>query len=854
MARGAGIAETPGKTPTGRSEIALLGGTRIGPYDLVRPIGRGARGVVYEAFHRVLRRRAALKLLSIPPLGEPEGRRAHARFLREARAAVSVRHPHIVEVFDCGLEAGTGIAFLAMELIEGETLADLLKRQRPLSLEHAVDVILPILSAVAELHAAGIVHRDLKPANILLPLGRDRGPVLADFGASWADDSLSLTAPGILLGTPEYLAPELFSPSSRASERSDQYALGVILYEMVMGAVPFRASAVTPGATPGRAVVLPSTAAPWLPSGFDDVVLRALDADPNARFSSADALAEALAPFASPRAWGRRVREQPTTTGATDKRTGLDADRHPSETVSSVGGTPASQPDAVRGSAVPSAFARLTVPGTASPAFDARGADNARMRTVMKLGVVVWLAYFLLDVLVVTWLGVSTIRFFVALRLFVLAVLTYALYRLRDPLLSARVATTLDLVVITSGIVSVSIMCLPFWGVESPYATGICIILVLRVLFANEPWQRGLVMHGVPALAYPLVMVVGALVEPSIARQFHNPRSLALFVTHLSFVFGMVLFATAGGHIIWLLRRAVVEARELGRYKLKRRIGSGAAGDVWLAHHAALKHDVAIKILRPDGLDDVGISRFEREVRATSELAHPNSVRILDFGITEDGLRYYAMEFLEGDTLAALVARQGPLQAARARHIALQAARALGEAHWRGIDHRDVKPSNLFVTTLGAEADVVKVLDFGIARFTHGAEGDDATLTRNGAILGTPAYMSPEAASGRQVDARADVYALGAVLYFMLTGQPPFGPAHGGGIGVLLAHVAHAPETPSSRLGTPLPQDLEEIVMRCLKKSPLERYTDASALAAALEACGSARAASAPPAALRVDA
>jgi tRNA A-37 threonylcarbamoyl transferase component Bud32 len=464
-------------------------------------------------------------------------------------------------------------------------------------------------------------------------------------------------------------------------------------------------------------------------------------------------------------------------------------------------------------------------------------AETARMRTVTRLGLVVWCAFFAVDLLVVRYLGVKTISFFAIVRLVVLADVVLVLWCLRGPVLSSWARMALDLPMHTLCAGAIALLCVPFWGLESPYAAGICLVLVHRVLFGGEPWKRGVLMYGIPAITYPLVLLGAALFVPSVARQFHDARALTLFSIYLSFVFGTAVLATMGGHLVWSLRRAVSEARSLGRYKLTRRIGSGATGDVWLAHHAALKRDVAVKILRQEAHNDVGISRFEREARATAELAHPNTVRVFDFGTTEDGLWYYAMELLEGETLGELVRREGPLPPVRAIHLALQAARALSEAHGHGIVHRDVKPSNLFVTTLGGERDFVKVLDFGIARFSRVAGAADSTLTTEGDIVGTPAYISPEAVLGLEVDARADVYALGAVVYFMLTCRPPFERRDEGALGVLLAHVHHPPEPPSVRMGAQIPADLEAIVMRCLEKMPAARYPDATALAAALVAC-----------------
>jgi serine/threonine-protein kinase len=467
---------------------------------------------------------------------------------------------------------------------------------------------------------------------------------------------------------------------------------------------------------------------------------------------------------------------------------------------------------------------------------DPQVADAARMRNVAKVGAVVWASFWLLDALVASSLNVDHPRIFLAIRLPELIFCLFVVHKLRDPELTLRGRTGLDLALTTLGSASIAAMCIPFGGIASHYAPGICLVLLTRSLFGGEPWRRGAIMYAVPTTAYPVVMVVAGAFDASIAAQFHETRALAIFAINLAFVVGMAGFGVAGGHMVWALRRAVFEARNMGRYKLRRRIGHGATGEVWLAHHAALKRDVALKILRPELCDDVGISRFEREVRATAELAHPNTVRIFDFGATEDGLWYYAMELLEGETLSDLVRRRGPLPPQRALRIASQVAHALGEAHWRGIVHRDIKPGNLFMLALGSEPDFVKVLDFGIARRARANARGDETLTREGHILGTPAYISPEAAAGRAVDARADVYSLGAVLYFMLTGYAPFDAAGEGAIGLLMAHLNQAPQTPSARLGAALPDAVEAIVMRCLAKSPNDRYRDATELASALDA------------------
>jgi serine/threonine-protein kinase len=256
-------------------------------------------------------------------------------------------------------------------------------------------------------------------------------------------------------------------------------------------------------------------------------------------------------------------------------------------------------------------------------------------------------------------------------------------------------------------------------------------------------------------------------------------------------------------------------------------------GDVWLAYHPGLKRDVAVKILKPEEQErSTGAqARFEREVRATAELKHPNTVRVFDYGATEDGLWYYVMEFLEGETLAEHVERLGPLPPARAVHIVGQAARALAEAHEHRIVHRDIKPDNIFLTALGGEHDFVKVIDFGIAKVNR----PDGTKTNTGWVLGTPEYISPEVATGECADARSDVYALGAVLHFLLCGRPPFEADNAAGL--LFAHVNHSASPPSSVLGRPLPSDVEAVVLRALAKDPSSRYATGAELALALASC-----------------
>jgi serine/threonine-protein kinase len=227
------------------------------------------------------------------------------------------------------------------------------------------------------------------------------------------------------------------------------------------------------------------------------------------------------------------------------------------------------------------------------------------------------------------------------------------------------------------------------------------------------------------------------------------------------------------------------------------------------------------------------LARFEREVQATAKLSHWNTVDIFDYGRTEDGTFYYVMEYLPGMNLSELVRNYGPLPTPRALHLVRQVANALSEAHDLGLVHRDIKPANIFSAIRGGRYDVAKLLDFGLAKPL--IQAADAQITQEGAITGSPLYMSPEQATGdHEPDARSDIYALGAVMYFLLTGRPPFDDEKP--MRVLIAHAHEQPQPPSQH-NPNVPEDVELVVMRCLQKDPRDRYQSAAELVAAIEDC-----------------
>lgn len=297
------------------------------------------------------------------------------------------------------------------------------------------------------------------------------------------------------------------------------------------------------------------------------------------------------------------------------------------------------------------------------------------------------------------------------------------------------------------------------------------------------------------------------------------------------------VIAVWGVRTIGLLRREAFEARQLGQYRLKQPIGAGGMGEVYLAEHVMMKRPCAIKLIRPEKAGDAkSLARFEREVKATAKLTHWNTVEIFDYGRADDGTFYYVMEYLPGLNLGQLVELHGALPPERAIHLLTQTCEALGEAHRKNLIHRDIKPGNIFAANRGDVYDVVKLLDFGLAKPL--ADVGDTGITQDGNITGSPLFMSPEQASGDSaVDSRSDIYSLGVVAYYLLAGVPPFSGDNA--MRVLISHIQADPSPPSEH-NPDIPKDLEEVVMRCLQKDPEHRYQDAEQLREAFADCACA--------------
>ncbi|MFO0968685.1 MAG: serine/threonine-protein kinase [Gemmataceae bacterium] len=361
----------------------------------------------------------------------------------------------------------------------------------------------------------------------------------------------------------------------------------------------------------------------------------------------------------------------------------------------------------------------------------------------------------------------------------------------------------------------------------------LAIVICFGIVVPN-PWKQTLVRVAFMMLvAFVTDVVVWSQYLPA-GEEFLASSAITGCMT-LFIGAGVTVF---GSYRIERLTSQVSEAqrllREFGQYKLIRRLGGGAMGEVHLAEHQLLKRPCAVKFIRPELAGDSGaLSRFDREVKAMTRLTHWNVVEIYDYGRLEDGTFYYVMEYVPGMNLDEAVREFGPMPAARVVHILRQLCAGLSHAHSLGLVHRDIKPSNVILGERGGVCDTVKLLDFGLVK--NQVLDGQTQVTRDGAVVGTPSFMSPEQARGSErLTHHTDLYSLGALGYFLLTGQPPF--VRPSVIETMHAHIAD-PAVPPSHLCPTVPPDLEAVILTCLAKAPEKRYADADALDRALSEC-----------------
>ena len=349
---------------------------------------------------------------------------------------------------------------------------------------------------------------------------------------------------------------------------------------------------------------------------------------------------------------------------------------------------------------------------------------------------------------------------------------------------------------------------------------------------------------AVPSTPARTLVVSSVAILPMAAASAYEPVGasvpgihLTAFMDTTTWCIAAVAMMVVASRVIFGLRAEVDKVRRLGQYTLEGKLGEGGMGVVYRASHAMLRRPTAIKILKPEMAGEDALRRFEREVQLTASLSHPSTVAIFDYGRTPQGLFYYAMEYLDGLNLEQLVRADGKQPPARVACILRQICGALGEAHAVGLVHRDVKPANIILSERGGMPDVAKVVDFGLVKsFEAGRSAVDLEVTTANVLVGTPLYMAPEAIAGDVApDGRSDLYALGAVGYFLLTGAPVF---QGKSVVEVFAHHLHTPpEPPSLRSGIHIPDDLERVILRCLAKRPGDRYDNARALQHALDKC-----------------
>jgi eukaryotic-like serine/threonine-protein kinase len=376
------------------------------------------------------------------------------------------------------------------------------------------------------------------------------------------------------------------------------------------------------------------------------------------------------------------------------------------------------------------------------------------------------------------------------------------------------------------------------WAPWDPAATvrgisWVCVWIVAFPVLVPSPVRRTLTASLGAAATGPL-----ALVLVSEVRGFPLP-GLGVLVDLFEPLLLCALLAPVLSQIVYRLGRELSRARRFGSYELVERLGVGGMGEVWLARHHMLARPAAIKLIRADVVGPLPTDRtalerrFEREAQAIAKLESPHTIQLFDFGVSDSGRFYYVMELLDGLDLETLVKHHGPMPPERAIHLLLQVCHSLRDAHQRGMVHRDVKPANLYVCRKGADDDFVKVLDFGLVKSLGEERGVGSTQT---GLLGTPAFLPPELArTPRQVDQRADLYSLGCVAYWLLTGRLVF--EADSPLGMLACHLQEPPEPPSRHSGGALPAELDELILRCLQKEPGDRPGTIDEVVDALKAC-----------------
>jgi serine/threonine-protein kinase len=367
----------------------------------------------------------------------------------------------------------------------------------------------------------------------------------------------------------------------------------------------------------------------------------------------------------------------------------------------------------------------------------------------------------------------------------------------------------------------------------------VAVWMLLFFVVVPAPPRKALLAALASGLAVPITLSLTLTFGPPTIE----PVTPGQIFVGLTFPYLLVaIMAYVAARVVYKLGTDVTRAREMGSYRLTDCLGRGGMGEVWKARHRLLRRPAAVKVIHGDMLGaadansrDIVLKRFEHEAQVTASLRSPHTVELYDFGVASDGSFYYVMELLDGFDLGTLVSRFGPVHPERVIALLQQVCHSLAEAHQHGLIHRDIKPENVFVCRYGRDPDFVKVLDFGLVKVPTEGGREDVNLTTGGFAGGTPNYIAPEQAVGGDVDGRTDIYSLGCVAYWLLTGRPVF--ESNSAAKLLADHVHAAPQPPSERVERRIPDDLERLVLRCLEKKPDKRPQSAEELSEMLGAC-----------------
>jgi len=341
---------------------------------------------------------------------------------------------------------------------------------------------------------------------------------------------------------------------------------------------------------------------------------------------------------------------------------------------------------------------------------------------------------------------------------------------------------------------------------------GVALTLVARAAIVPSSGKR----------TFLLGVIATVTIAFAYSRRTGDPEPLTFFVAVWTLAFSAA--SALVSRVIYGLQEKVREASRLGQYQLESKLGEGGMGAVYRARHAMLRRPTAVKLLLPARAGRENLARFEREVQQTARLSHPNTVTIFDYGRTPEGVLYYAMELLDGANLDEIVAIDGAQDVGRVVHIVSCVAGALTEAHEAGLIHRDIKPANIVLCQQGGVPDVPKVVDFGLVK-----QLGEVGMTQADTLTGTPLYMSPESITAPDtMDARSDLYALGAVTFFLLTGRHVFEGETV--VAVCSQHLTATPDAPSAHSDRPIPEALDRLVLDCLAKEPTSRPATAREL------------------------